>query len=164
MSANLGFDGVQSPLGLIALLATATFAWRLGGKAERLGALILTLGWAAAALARILVGSSLAAAPLFSDAINAAGLLWVALRYSSLWLGPAMLCYSGAMAAQAVQLGAVEAQGWPAAFFPVLDPILGNLVLAAVAGGTLAAMRRRRARAVPAQAGLVRRPGNALTY
>jgi hypothetical protein len=130
-------------LELAALLATTAFAWRLGGRAERLGALLLVAGWLIATSTGLILGAASSAAALLNETLGAGGLLLVAVRYSSLWLGPALLSYSGGFALHAVRLGAVDPPAWPGLSEPMMHETIGYLVLLAVAGGTLAAMIER---------------------
>jgi len=138
-----GIGGVNGCLGLMALLATATFAWTKGGEAERLGALLLSAGWLLACLMRLALGAQIDGLPFLPEALDAGGLLLVAVRYSSLWLGPALLSYSGGFALHAVRLGAVDPQPALAPNDVMLHDLMGYVALLAVVGGTVAAMRRR---------------------
>jgi len=142
------FGGQPPPWGLIALVLTAAFAWRHGGGAERLGASWLLIGGILAVLLHPLLGASINALPFLWEAIDAVGLVLVAVRYSSLWLGPALMIYSGGFALHAVRLGAVDPQPVPADAFPWLHDVLSYLVQAVLAAGTVAAMRRRGRRSV----------------
>lgn len=129
--------------GLAILLPTALFAFSQGGRSERLGAGMLLLSALTSTLIERLAGAALGPAPLLRDVSAACGLLFVAIRYSSLWLGPALLFYSGDLTMIAARLGALGVapdQGAPSA----LDGLVGYLVPAAIAASTLGAMIRRR--------------------
>lgn len=151
MSFSSAFGSVHPEFGLAALLATVLFAWSQGGRAERLGAALLILGWVAARLAQPLIGHASGPPSFLSDAIDASGFLWVAIRYSSLWLGPTLLFYSGDFALDALQMGQVALPPWHGmTAYPLLNGLINYLVLVAVVGGTLATMiKRRRAQKDP---------------
>lgn len=76
-------------------LATCLFAFWKGSGAERLGAGLIVGVVVLAKIAGLLLPAS--AEPLIrlvGDGLTAVGLLAVALRYASLWLGGAMLLYA----------------------------------------------------------------------
>ena len=73
-------------------MATGAFAWWKGGPPERLGSLMLAVTWIGADVARSLSGRMVRALTLLvSDLLTSAGFLYIAIRYSSLWLGAAMI-------------------------------------------------------------------------
>ncbi len=148
---------IYTQLGVIALLATAVFAWVKGGKPERLGALLLAVSLVATDLARGLAGQLMPSTILFaSDVVTALGFLWIAFRYSSLWLGLAMLFSSAALALHAERLGGAggETLRWHGMIvYLLLNNVLTYLTLLSLVAGTAASMiarRRRRAGAVKA--------------
>jgi len=86
------FGTIWSQLGLLALVGACAFALWKGGAAERLGgALNLFAGLLVMLLDSLLQPDVKPLARLAVDGVLAAGFLVLALRYSSLWLGAAML-------------------------------------------------------------------------
>lgn len=86
-------------LSIIALVLCCGFALWKGAEAERAGALLIISAWLATLAVSAFIQSYLSAmAFLVSDAVVAIGFLALSLRYSSWWMGAAMLV-------QAVGLG-----------------------------------------------------------
>ena len=86
-------------LGWAATLLVCALAWVRGSAAERWGSGIVLVGSIAAALIQILLrGRPEAIALLFSEGLYSFAFLMLALRYTSPWLG-------GAMLLQALQFG-----------------------------------------------------------
>lgn len=81
---------------LIAILAVTALAWTKGGWPERVGA-SLNLGMALAflGLQYAMTGPTLETSMLILDGILGIGFLVLAVRYTSLWLGAAMLLQAG---------------------------------------------------------------------
>ncbi len=88
-----------SPLiiGLISLtLGISLFALWKGGPAERLGGAVVTTNVLLALISALFLPPSLESlSRLTLDGLTALGLLVIALRYASFWLGGAMLLYAG---------------------------------------------------------------------
>jgi hypothetical protein len=85
---------------LISLLAICGLAIFKGGRAERQGAILYLSLWIAAMLVPASQGSqSFVYVVLLADAAAAFGFLWLAIRFSNLWL-------AGAMIAQGICFGA----------------------------------------------------------
>jgi hypothetical protein len=79
----------------LALLVIGVLALWKGGPAERLGAgLILAIVLLGRIVALFVPPSGHAVLHLVEDGLTALGLLAVAIRYASLWLGGAMLVYA----------------------------------------------------------------------
>jgi len=75
-----------------ALPAMCAFAWAKGGPAERYGSTLYCVSALGAMLVRLLIRQPLPPAfELIMDALVGVGFLLLALRYSSLWLGAAMM-------------------------------------------------------------------------
>ena len=86
-------------LGWSATLLVCAFAWLKGSAAERWGSAIVLIGSIVAALIQIsLRGQPEALALLLSEGLYSLAFLMLALRYTSPWLG-------GAMLLQAMQFG-----------------------------------------------------------
>jgi len=146
MSFGVYLANIYTQLGLISLLATCAFSWWKGGPAERRGALMLLVVWIGADIARGLNGQLMPTSLLFaSDLALSVGFLYVSVRYSSLWLGLAMLFQSFAFALHAVQLDDGDAPRWHGMIvYLLLNNILSYLLLLALVSGALATMRQRR--------------------
>ena len=103
------FQSLESQLSFLALFVCCGLALWKGGPPERLGTAMLAVSWIGADVAR---GFSNQMVPtvtiLASDVLLAAGFLYVAIRYSSLWLGAAMILQAFAFALHAVQLSSTE--------------------------------------------------------
>jgi hypothetical protein len=86
------FHSLYSQLSFVALFGCCALALWKGGPAERGGALLICGTWLAAMLGLALARQYVLAIPfLLSDAVLAVGLLILAIRYSSWWMGAAML-------------------------------------------------------------------------
>jgi len=144
MAISGDFAGGYSVLGLAALVATALFAWREGGRAERLGGVLLVLGWMVGGIARQMIGHPNVAGPFLSDAVDATGFVLVAVRYSCLWLAPTLLIYSGGFTLRAIELGMFGSPQWPAMLnYATITDGLSYLVLFVVAWATYVTMMER---------------------
>ena len=130
---------VQALLGLTVLICL--FAFLKGGRAERIGAgiilsnLVLTI-----ILAELNLGAGGSLAQLGLDAVTAIGLLVIALRYASLWVGAVMLLYSAQFGLHSFYIVAERPHDF-------LHIVLNNLnflsVSICLAIGTVTAWRRR---------------------
>jgi hypothetical protein len=86
------FYSLYSQIALISLVLCCGFAIWKGGAPERLGAILIAASWAVTLVAAAVTRSYMpATAFLVSDGVMAVGLLILAVRYSSLWMGAAML-------------------------------------------------------------------------
>jgi hypothetical protein len=96
------------------------------------------------------------------DGLLAVGFLVVAVRYSSLWLGGAMMCQAVAFGAHAMRMSDGARIYWHGAnVYILIINIASYLVLAVLIGGVLATIRRRRLaerEKVEDRARIVRRP------
>ncbi len=85
-------SGFISQIGLILLACTCLFAWLKGGSAERAGASLIGGAWVASLCVQALTpGATHEIFLLIFDFLLAFGLLAMAIRYASLWLGVAMI-------------------------------------------------------------------------
>jgi len=167
MSFSAYFHDINTQISLIALGGSCIFAWTKGGAPERLGTFMMFASWIGTDLARAFVGQLMPTALMFgSDALLSVGFLFISVRYSSLWLGLAMLFESLCFALHAVQLDDADAPRWHGMIvYLLLNNILNYLVLATLTGGTCATIRARlRARKAQRRAGAkaVERPAHPL--
>ncbi|MDR3514156.1 MAG: hypothetical protein P4L73_21175 [Caulobacteraceae bacterium] len=146
MSFATYISSVYTLLGLASLAATGAFAWWKGGRPERLGTLVLAGTWLGADLVRGLSGEMVPIITLLaSDALTSAAFLYIAIRYSSLWLGAAMIFRAIGFALHAAQLSDSEAPRWHGwIIYLLINNILSYLVLLSLAGGTVATILQRR--------------------
>jgi MFS family permease len=146
MSFGAYISSVYTLLGLASLAATGAFAWWKGGPPERLGTLMLAVTWIGADVARGVGGQMVPTNTLLiSDLLTSAGFLYIAIRYSSLWLGAAMIFRAIGFALHAAQLSDQDAPRWHGwIIYLLVNNILSYLVLLALVGGTIATLRRRR--------------------
>ena len=149
-----------SQIGILALIATAVFAYFKGDAAERWGVALICISWLGGDDVSFLLGKLFSQADLeltllAMDAILAAGFLYLALRFTKVWLGVAMLMQSIELALH----GAVMADfGFSYRQYAVCNNMvsIGLLVLLATATIIAWAQRERTERA-PAPA-FVKKP------
>lgn len=148
MSFGAYVANIYTQLGLIGLVMTCAFAWWKGGAPERLGTLILAINWVGTDLVRALTGQMVPTSVMFgSEVVLTVGFLFISVRYSSLWLGLAMLIQSFGFALHAIQLGDEDAPRWHGMIvYLLLNNILAYLLLLALIGGTLVNWSRIRRR------------------
>lgn len=135
-------------LGLAMLAVTCLCAWFKGGRPERSGAVLYASAWAGfdltIAISRSLGVSSSAnftiLLNLTSDMVVAVGLLIIALRYMSLWLGAAMWVQSLCFVVHSLMLDGDSAGQ---RVYLAITNVLSFAVLACLLTGTLASWRRR---------------------
>lgn len=121
-----------------------------GGPADRLGGLLLVLACVGTIAAQETTGSkSPVLFMLLDDVALAAGFLWLALRYSSLWLGGAMLAQAAGLFLHALALSE-DAPGY--GLYLSAQTYVSWLVLASLLFGTLSSWRRRAKGGAPAEA------------
>lgn len=128
------------------IVGVTLFAWLKGGWPERMGA---TLNLVAAALFLVLqFGMSAAAlAPglLVLDGIFGLGLLILAIRYASLWLGAAMLLQAAQFSLHAFYY--VTAKPFDTLFAVVNNVVSWGILIAIVAGTCASWLNSRRSKA-----------------
>lgn len=104
------FQSLESQLSFVALFVCCGLALWKGGPAERSGAVMILVAWLGATLIQAAAKAYiLPIAFLASDAVLAAGLLLLAIRYSSLWMGAAMLLQATGLALHAAYFAAEKA-------------------------------------------------------
>lgn len=117
-----------------------------GGPAERGGAVMVAVAWTIILAAETLgahgfVSLWVVSVPmLITDFLLSFGLLLLALRYASLWLGVAMLAQSAQLALHAFY---IAAGGGHAHTFAVGSNVSSAVLLAAILVGTLSSWRKR---------------------
>lgn len=136
---------IYTEIALISLAGTCALSWWKGGATERLGSLALAVTVVGTHILRILSDQLVPTAVLFgSDVVLSFAFLVIAVRYSSLWLGAAMLFQALCFALHAVQFGDEDAPRWHGMIiYLLLNNILYYLVQASLVGGTLATIRMR---------------------
>jgi hypothetical protein len=131
---------------LLLMAGTTAFALLKGGQPERLGVSMIVFAWIATIVVQELTRPTV---PVLSflvlDGLLAAGFLVVAVRYSSLWLGGAMICQAVSFGAHAMRLSDNSRVFWRGAnVYLIVTNVVGLLVLFILIGGTVATIRRRR--------------------
>lgn len=105
------FQSIESQLSFVALFVCCGLAVWKGGPAERSGAILILVTWLGStviqAMARAYI---LPFVFLASDAVLAAGLLLLAIRFSSLWMGAAMLLQAIGLGLHAAYFAAEKAE------------------------------------------------------
>jgi hypothetical protein len=162
------FQSFYVDLGLASLAITAAFAWLKGGPAERAGAVMIAVMWLAVVVIQAVLHQFAPAIGAFSfvlflsDLLLGAGFLVVAIRYSSVWLGAAMLFEAGSFAAHAFQMADPNGPRWHGLrVYLLITNVMSDLVLLTLFAGTVMAILRRRKLArekVEASTRTVKRP------
>jgi hypothetical protein len=135
------FGTLFSQLGIVILVATFAFALWKGDAAERLGGgMNLAAGLFAMFLHPLLNSDVQPIALLVVDAALAAGFLFLAIRFASLWLGVAMLLQAVQFSLHAYYMVGDLTHDWNYARINNLDT-LGILIC--IVGGTAVSWRRR---------------------
>ncbi|MBS0408289.1 MAG: hypothetical protein JSR86_00130 [Proteobacteria bacterium] len=136
------FGTIYSQIGTVVLIATFAFALWKGDSAERVGGgMNLAAGLFAMFLHPLLAPDVQPVALLVVDAALAAGFLFLAIRFASLWLGLAMLLQAVQFSLHAYYMVGDLAHDWNYARINNLDT-LGIMIC--IIGGTVVSWRRRR--------------------
>jgi hypothetical protein len=137
---------IEPFVALLLMLATTVFAAVKGGPPERLGTGMIVVVWIATMVAEALAYPAIPVIPyLVLDGLVTVGFLVVAVRYSSLWLGGAMICQAVSFGAHAMRLSDGARVFWHGAnVYILIMNIVSYLVLLILVGGTLATIGRRR--------------------
>lgn len=134
----------QSPLPMIgwaATLAVLAFAWWRGGSAERYGAsLKIATSLVALAIHHLFNQETISVALLVADGILAVGFLILAIRYSSLWIGVAMLLQAGQFSLHAYYLVSELQRD---RFYAIANNLVTLAILLCIVAGTVLAWRAR---------------------
>ena len=137
---------VEQAIALLLLAGTALFAGLKGAAPERLGAAMIVVAWISSVVVNAMSGHvAPVLAFLILDGLVTVGFLVIAVRYSSLWLGAAMICQAISFGAHALRLSddAELLRQTRFAYLTVTNAI-GFLVLFILIGGTFATIARRR--------------------
>jgi ABC-type spermidine/putrescine transport system permease subunit I len=140
------FHSFYSQLSIVALVLCCGFAIWKGGLAERAGAVMILAMWVVTLIASAETQSYLpATAFLVSDGVLAVGLLILAIRFSSLWMGVAMLLQALSLSFHAAYFAADQTEiSKKVLHFYVLGKNLSSLaMLLVIVIGTIASWRRR---------------------
>lgn len=146
MSFSGYFLNVYTQMGMLAVLLTSGFAWWKGGPAERMGTLIVCVSAVGGHVARAFSGQLAPTVTMFfSDMFLSLGFLYIAVRYSSLWLGAAMIFQGCVFSFHATQLDDSDLPRWHGmVIYLLVHNILGYLVMLSLVGGTVASIMKRR--------------------
>lgn len=144
----MSFFQLEQAFALLLLAGTALFAALKGGPAERFGVALIVTAWIAAVIANE-ISRSMVMAPVLSflilDGLVTVGFLVIAVRYSSLWLGGAMILQAVSFGAHAMRLSDDGASSRHGAYaYLAVTNVVGFLVLFILIGGTFATIARRR--------------------
>lgn len=135
-------------LGDLLMILACALGWAKGDRAERAGSLLLFVTWIGTAAARRIaphlapprdVEELKALLNLVGDFTLAGGLLILAIRYSSLWLGGVLLLQGAAMTLHSLFL---DNESSPYAYYVVYNVICFSF-LPMILGATLSSWRRR---------------------
>jgi hypothetical protein len=147
------FQSLESQLSFVALFVCCGLALWKGGPAERSGAILILAAWLGATLIQAAAKAYiLPVAFLASDAILAAGLLLLAIRYSSLWMGAAMLLQAIGLSLHAAYFAAEKADLSPRILWLYVAGKNGAsfaMLLVILAAGVAAWIKRSRREAAP---------------
>jgi hypothetical protein len=157
------FSLLEQAFALVLLAGTVVFVALRGGPPERLGIAMIVAAWIGTIVAHELTRPVLPVLTfLILDGVVTVGFLIVAVRYSSLWLGGAMICQAVSFGAHAMWLFDEDSLSRQSRYLYVaVTNVVGFLVLFILIGGTFATIaRRRRAdrEKVEDRARIVRRP------
>ncbi len=136
-------------IGLILLIAVVIFAWAKGGPGERVGSAVVAAAWIASLAVEMLAPrDARALSLLFFDFALATALLFVAIRYASVWLGVTMILQAFVLAVHALhQEDGLREAGVRNAYILLLN-LASSGVLIVIAVSTASAwMARRKAAA-----------------
>ena len=104
------FQSLESQLSFLALFVCCGLALWKGGPAERSGAILILVTWLGSTVIQAMAKAYiLPIVFLASDALLAAGLLILAIRYSNLWMGAAMLLQATGLSLHAAYFAAEKA-------------------------------------------------------
>jgi hypothetical protein len=145
MSFSAYISSIYTLIGLGGLVVACGFAWWKGGAPERLGALMLAVSWIGTDVARGFSNEMIPTVTIFvSDVALAVGFLYIAIRYSSLWLGAMMILEAIEFALHATQLADPSTPRWHGwIIYLLFNNLLNYLLLLTLFGGAWAAIGKR---------------------
>jgi hypothetical protein len=129
-------------IGCLLTVAVCLFAWVKGASAERWGGTLNVATFVFALLAHVLPAGPREMALLIVDGVLAFGLLILAVRYVSLWIGAAMLLQAGQFVLHAFYF--IMEQPHDATFAMVNNGVSVG-ILVCIAAGTALSWRKRKA-------------------
>lgn len=134
-------ESLPTQIGWIVTLAVLAFAWWKGGRPEQYGATLkVATSLIVLAVHHLLKQDSISLALLTADGLLAVGFLALAIRYSSLWTGAAMLLQAGQFSLHAWYLvSGLERDR----LYAVTNNLITIGILLCILVGTLIAWRRR---------------------
>lgn len=130
----------------IAGILIFALAMAKGSQAERWGGTFILVAWGVVYVAQTMTGQSVpevtfvAAVGICMDVLLACGFLWLALRFSSLWLAAAMMLQAVQLALYGSFLGTGNVRHNA---YAVASNVQSGLLLLFILGATLASWRRR---------------------
>jgi hypothetical protein len=127
------------------ILAMCAFAFWKGGPAERAGAVVILVMMVLERALHVLPDGWWPILSLCGDGLTALGLLAVALRYASLWLGGAMLFYAAQFSLHSFYLVTGRSSDTPLHIF--LNDFNFIAIIVCLVAGTIIAWRGRIAQA-----------------
>jgi hypothetical protein len=127
------------------ILAMCAFAFWKGGPAERAGAVVILTLMILERVLHVLPAQWWPILSLCGDGLTALGLLGVALRYASLWLGGAMLLYAAQFSLHSFYFVTGRSSDTP--LHIVITDINFIAIIVCLVVGTIIAWRRRMAEA-----------------
>ncbi|MDP1739321.1 MAG: hypothetical protein Q8L23_18000 [Caulobacter sp.] len=128
-------------IGWAATLLVCVLAWWRGGPAERYGASFIILAALAVSFAHFILPPSAAGLSLLTiDALMAVGFLALAIRFSSLWLGAAMLLQAGQFSLHAWYLVSSLERDY---FYAVANNLITAGILLCILIGTMISWSRK---------------------
>lgn len=135
------YTSIAPIVGWTVLVAILAMAWLRGGQAERLGSLLVLVAAVIAIAVHVAGREDLKPMLLLGDeAFLAVGFLLLALRYTSVWLGVAMLLQAAQFSLHAYYLVAERPHD---RLYSTINNIDTLGVLACILVGTLLAWRKR---------------------
>ena len=144
------FQSIGSQLGFVALFVCCGLGLWKGGPAERSGAVMILVTWIGSTVIQAMAKAYvLPLVFLASDAVLAVGLLFLAIRFSSLWLGAAMLLQAIGLSLHAAYFAADKSDINVYALWLYIagKNAASGAMLLVILAATIASMRRRRPRA-----------------
>ncbi|KQV62824.1 MULTISPECIES: hypothetical protein [unclassified Caulobacter] len=129
-------------IGWLLILAACFLAWRLGGKPERQGALLVLATSFLASFPGLIPDHDLQrVAYLAVDGVLAGGLLLLALRYARIWLGVAVLLQGVQFSLHAYYIVAGRRYDYT---YGAVNNMVSLGVLCSLVTGSILALRARR--------------------
>lgn len=140
------YTSLEPIIGWLVLLGTCLYAWFKGAAPERFGAALLFLATLAGFVIDHALPSEARTTPtLIGEGLLALGFLLLAIRYTSLWLGGAMILQGLQFSLHAFYLVMERGHDW--LFAAVTNLVTFGIIGCILLGTTLNWLRNRPARA-----------------